>query len=179
MVDRAAEPDYRNHVEVDTERASTSWATGGRSIADALGVSIRESTWQHDSMDMSQEHKDALAKGRREARDIKAFLKAIEPRRGRPVTRETLGKRLERVNQRIEASDDPLKTVELIQSRIDIETALAKTDEAPDLDALEARFVESARSYSDRRGITYTAWREFGVPAATLKAAGIPETRRR
>ena len=42
-----------------------------------------------------------------------------------------------------------------------------------DLSALEATFVAHAASYGGRRGISYAAWREVGVSAATLKAAGI------
>ena len=129
---------------------------------------------------MSQEHKDALAQGREQSREIKAYLKVIESRkRGRPVTRESLQKRLARVNEKIEAADDPLRSVELIQTRLDIEDSLEGLKEDIDMAALEAGFVAHARSYSERKGITYTAWREYGVPAATLRDAGIPETRRR
>jgi hypothetical protein len=33
--------------------------------------------------------------------------------------------------------------------------------------------VETARTYGERKGITYAAWRELGVPPAVLKRAGI------
>lgn len=131
-------------------------------------------------MQMTQEHKDALAQGRREARAIKRYLKALESKKpGRPVTKESLEKRLAKANEKIEAEDNPLKEVELIQTRIDIEDQLNKLEEQSDFEELEADFIEHARSYSDRKEITYTAWREYGVPAATLREAGIPETRRR
>jgi hypothetical protein len=131
-------------------------------------------------MPMSQEHKEALAEGRRESRAIKAYLKALQGRKpGRPVTRESLEKRLASVNARIESSDDPLESVELIQKRLDLEEALVGADDAASIDDLEAGFVAHARSYSERKNISYTAWREFGVPAATVRAAGIRETRRR
>ena len=39
--------------------------------------------------------------------------------------------------------------------------------------SVEDAFVEVAASYSTRQGISYTSWREVGVPAATLKRAGI------
>jgi hypothetical protein len=131
-------------------------------------------------MPMSEEHKAALAKGRREARAIKSYLKALADRKpGRPVTKESLSKRLETVNRKIDESDDPLARVELIQSRIDIEQALSNIEEAEDMEALEADFVEHAASYSERKGISYTAWREFGVRAKVLRTAGIKETRRR
>ncbi len=131
-------------------------------------------------MEMSQDHKDALAQGRKEARAIKAYLKVLEGRKsGRPITRENLEKRIRRINEKVEVSDDPLRSVELLQSRLDIEVTLSTIDEHEDVDALEAGFVANASAYSKRKGISYTAWREFGVPAATLRAADVPETRRR
>jgi len=131
-------------------------------------------------MEMSQDHKDALAQGRKEARAIKTYLRVLEGNKsGRPVTRETLEKRINRINEKIEVSDDPLKSVELLQTRVDAEATLSHIDEQEDFDVLEAGFVENANAYSQRKGISYTAWREFGVPAATLRAAGVPETRRR
>lgn len=131
-------------------------------------------------MQMTEEHKAALAQGRREARAIRRYLKALESKKpGRPVTKDSLEKRLENTNKKIEAEDNPLKAVELIQTRIDIEEQLAKLDEHSDFEELEADFVEHAESYSERKDISYTAWREYGVPAATLRAAGIKETRRR
>ena len=37
----------------------------------------------------------------------------------------------------------------------------------------ERAFVEAAAPYGERKGISYKAWREVGVPAAVLKRAGI------
>ena len=131
-------------------------------------------------MDMSQEHKDALAQGRKEARAIKAYLNTIDGRkRGRPVSRESLEKRLARLNDKIEGADDPLRRIELIQSRLELQEALADVEESANLGELEAGFVQHAKSYSDRKSVSYTAWREYGVPAATLRNAGVAETRRR
>jgi hypothetical protein len=131
-------------------------------------------------MAMSDEHKAALAQGRKESRAIKAYLEALEARRpGRPVSKESLQKRLDKVNEKLGSAESPLETVDLIQSKLDIEKALAQVENAQDYAALETGFVENAASYSDRKGVSYTAWREFGVPAAVLKKAGIKETRRR
>ena len=131
-------------------------------------------------MAMTDEHKAALAQGRKESRAIKAYLNALAARRpGRPVTKESLTKRLEKVNEKLEGADNPLEAVDLIQSRLDIEKALAEVEDGGDIGALESGFVEHAGSYSDRKGVSYTAWREFGVPASVLRQAGIKETRRR
>ena len=131
-------------------------------------------------MAMSEEHKAALAQGRKEARAIKAYLEALGARKpGRPVSKESLNKRMEKINQKIEETDNPLEEVDLIQSKLDIESQLAELENAVDMETLEAGFVEHAKSYSDRKGVSYTAWRDYGVPAKVLRSAGIKETRRR
>jgi hypothetical protein len=131
-------------------------------------------------MAMTDEHKAALAQGRKESRAIKGYLSALASRKpGRPVTKESLAERLGKVNERLGATDDPLAAVDLIQSRLDIEKALAEVADGDDLEMLEAGFVAHAASYSERKGVTYTAWRQFGVPASVLRSAGIKETRRR
>lgn len=125
-------------------------------------------------MAMSEEHKAALARGRREARIIKPYLDALGSRkRGRPVTPSTLRKRIEGLEQRISAETNPLKAIELRQARIDAERRLATLDGADVLSDLEAGFIKYAASYSTRKGISYAAWREAGVPAAVLKRAGV------
>ncbi len=42
-----------------------------------------------------------------------------------------------------------------------------------DMTALEAAFVEVAKSYSESKAISYASWRDVGVPAAVLTQAGI------
>ena len=132
-------------------------------------------------MAMTDDHKAALAQGRAEARAIKAYLAvATTPKkRGRPVTRASLEDRIATLDKKAQIEDDPLARVELIQARIDAQRSLDDLGTAADLEALESGFVEYAAAYSDRKGITWTAWREAGVPAATLRRAGIKQTRQR
>lgn len=131
-------------------------------------------------MAMSKEHKEALARGRKEARAVKAYLRAIDERGGgRQPSKETLKSRLEKVNEKIEATDDPLKTVDLLQSKLDLERAMSRVEDRDNFAEIEKAFVKNVKSYSERKGISYTAWREFGVPAGVLRAGGVPETRRR
>ncbi|HWC10536.1 MAG TPA: hypothetical protein VG455_04860 [Acidimicrobiales bacterium] len=50
----------------------------------------------------------------------------------------------------------------------------AVADRAPaDMEALEAGFIAVARPYSDRKGLSYAAWRAVGVKPRVLRAAGI------
>lgn len=131
-------------------------------------------------MAMSKEHKEALAEGRRQSRVIKSYLAALKSRRpGRPVTRESLLSRLEQVDAQLSAAADPLEAVSLHQLKLDLEDQLASFSESQNLEELEDEFVKYAKAYSERKGISYTAWRQVGVPAAALRRAGIKETRRR
>jgi hypothetical protein len=130
-------------------------------------------------MAMSDEHKAALAQGRRESRMIKRYLGALGRRRpGRPVTRESLERKLAGLDAKIAVEEDALKRVDLVQQRLEAEETLTAMSESANLEDLEAGFVEVAKSYSDRKGISYPAWREVGVPASVLRRAGIPQTRR-
>jgi len=125
-------------------------------------------------MAMSAEHKDALAQGRREASAIKKYLGALGRRRpGRPVTPESLKKRVADLSVRLSGEQNALRAVELRQQIIEAGEALAEADTAASVDELETGFIEHAASYSDRKGISYAAWRQSGVPAQVLKKAGV------
>ncbi|MFP5309176.1 MAG: hypothetical protein ACLGIR_06310 [Actinomycetes bacterium] len=129
---------------------------------------------------MSDEHKAALAKGRAQAKAVRDYLEELEKQSkpGRRVSKEELEGRLEETIRQIEQEDDPAKRVELIQKRIDLEDRLADAAEEVDMEALERGFVEAVAEYSERKGISYSAWRELGVPAAALREGGVPRTRR-
>lgn len=130
-------------------------------------------------MPMSEEHKEALVRGRREGRIVKAYLHALRSRRpGRPVTVESVKARISALEDRIATETDELRKLQLVQARHDAEEQLAALSASVDLGELEKEFIEVAKDYSERKGIGYPAWREAGVPAAVLKKAGINRTRR-
>ena len=129
-------------------------------------------------MAMSSEHKAALAQGRREGRAVKSYLESLGSRRpGRPVTPERLRDKITALEARIAAESDPLKALEMRQERLDAQATLSRAEASEDFAVLEASFVEQARSYSERKGISYSAWREAGVAAEVLRRAGIARTR--
>jgi hypothetical protein len=132
------------------------------------------------SRKMTAEHKAALAKGREQGRVVREYLAALneEKKPGRKLDADTLNERITQTHAQIDAEPDPAKRVDLIQKRLDYEEKLANIGEAVDLESLEKDFVKAAKEYSERKGITYSAWREAGVPAAVLKDAGVPRTRR-
>ncbi len=129
--------------------------------------------------EMSPEHKEALAKGRQQAKVVRNYLEALhsDGQRGRPVNRGSLEAKIERLQTRINEEPNSARRVELIQERLDTERRLAELQESVDREALERDFVAVAKEYSQRHGITYTAWREAGVPAAVLREAGITRGR--
>lgn len=127
---------------------------------------------------MSEEHKTALAEGRDQGRSVRLYLEALDankPRRGRKRTRESITKRLDAIETEL-PTVDPLKRLHLIQERLDLRSELETGDAGADLTELEAGFVAVAASYGERKGITYSAWRELGVPAAVLTRASITRT---
>lgn len=132
-------------------------------------------TTKSGSGGMSEEHKAALAEGRAQGRAVRRYLEALEahkPKRGRKRTPESMRKQLDRIETEIPTAD-PLKRLQLIQQRLDLQKDLAASEETVDLEGLERDFVAAAKGYGERKGISYDAWRELGVPAATLKTAGI------
>jgi hypothetical protein len=131
------------------------------------------------TMAMSDAHKEALAQGRKESRIVKAYLEALRSRRpGRPVTPESVRERIGKLDERLNEEGDSLKRLDLIQAKLDAEEQLADVSESVDIDAREKEFAQIAKSYSERKGISYSAWRQIGVPASVLKRASIPRTRR-
>ena len=124
---------------------------------------------------MSDEHKAALAEGRNQGRSVRRYLEALEahkPKRGRKRTPESIQKRLDRIDAEL-AKADALKRLQLIQERLDLKSELDAAGTKVDLGGLEREFVDAAKAYSERKGISYAAWRELGVEAAVLKKAGI------
>ena len=108
---------------------------------------------------------------------IREYLKALEqnaPRRGRKRTPDGIQRQLASVATEMEGATIT-RQLDLVQQRINLEAELEALEQAGsiDLSALEANFVDHAAAYGGRRGISYAAWREVGVSAATLKAAGI------
>ena len=130
-------------------------------------------------MSLSADHKAALAKGRSEARTVRAYLDAMATQKPRgTVNAATLQQRLERLTEQIEAEQNSLKRLQIIQQRFDVEDKLKAVDDSVDYESLQAAFVAAAASYSERKGISYSAWREAGVAPDVLKSAGIRRTRR-
>ena len=124
---------------------------------------------------MTDEHKAAIAAGRTESRAVKAYLEALEtnrPKRGRKRTPDSVNARLATIDAQL-ADADVVKRLTLVQERLDLLAELERMGTTVDISAAEAEFIAAAKAYGERKGISYSAWREVGVPAAVLKQAGI------
>jgi uncharacterized protein YicC (UPF0701 family) len=124
---------------------------------------------------ISDEHKAALAKGRVEGRVVREFLdgmRATKPKRGRKRTAETVTTRIETIDAELEFAS-PIDELLLVQERRNLRSELESMSNTIDMKQLEAEFVAVAKSYSQSKQISYQSWRDVGVEASVLKAAGI------
>lgn len=129
-------------------------------------------------MARSEVHKAAIAQGSRESRAVRRYLESLANRPdGRRGSVGKLKARLARTEAALEKSEDPLEQLELHQDKLDLQRRIAELENSQDNANLEAEFIRVAKSYSERKGITYAAWRQVGVPARVLKEAGIPQQR--
>ncbi len=129
---------------------------------------------------MSDEHKAKLAQGRLEYRVVSRYLEAVavgKGKRGRKRTPESISMLIARIDQRL-ATATPIQQLELVQRRMDLVAERERLSARVDLDKLEADFVKVAKSYSTRNAITYSAFRELGVPAEVLRRASVSRSGR-
>jgi hypothetical protein len=82
-------------------------------------------------------------------------------------------RRRAQVEQWISEERSPIRVVELVQQRLDVDAQLAQLDQAARLHELEEAFVNVAASWAKRSGISAAALREVGVRASVLRRAGL------
>lgn len=127
---------------------------------------------------LSNSQKAAMAEGRREARIVDSYLNSLERKqvqRGRRSASE-IEAELDQIAKDLESAT-AIERLGLLQAREDLQREALEV--APEDDSeLEAQFIAIARTYGDRKGISYSTWREIGVPKEVLQAADVPRTRR-
>jgi hypothetical protein len=124
---------------------------------------------------MSDAHKQALAEGREQGRGVRLYLEALDknqPKRGRKRTAESIERQLAAIETRL-ADADPLTRLRLVQDRMNLESEMETLNSQVDLARLEEGFVQAAKDYGRRKGISHAAWRALGVPPEVLRKAGI------
>lgn len=125
----------------------------------------------------SATQKETLSEGRENSKIVRQYLEAIElakPKRGRKRTLESINKQLSSIDKTLDTrATNPLQRLQLTQKRLELTTELERIKNGPDLQGLEEQFLKVAKSYSEKKGITYTAWKELGVNPDVLSRAGI------
>src|SRR4029450_13559524 len=98
---------------------------------------------------------------------VKNYQEALQhnrPKRGRKRTPDSIKKRLAAIDASL-GQGSALQQLQLTQERMDLRKELETMGAKVDLPALESDFVKTAAKYAQRKGISYAAWRELGVPA--------------
>ena len=124
---------------------------------------------------MTDTHKAALERGRAEGRIVRDYLEALrsnKPKRGRKRTPDSISKRLAKIEEELNTAT-AIDELQLLQERRDLQAEMGSMNGGVDVSELESAFVEVAKGYGDRKGISYVTWRDVGVSAATLRRAGI------
>lgn len=124
---------------------------------------------------MTDEHKDALSRGRAEGKAVRDYLEALranKPKRGRKRTPDSISRRIATIDADI-LNVDPLTELKMVEERRRLVEDLATLGNKVDIEQLEKNFVKVAKSYGDRQGISYASWREVGVEARVLRSAGL------
>jgi hypothetical protein len=110
---------------------------------------------------------------RAETNAVAAYLTALRAPKVPARSRANLEQRRAQIEQWIAEESSPIREVELIQQRLDIDAQISQLDHAARLPELEEAFVNEAASWAKRSGISAAALREAGVPASVLRRAGL------
>ncbi|MDP1794402.1 MAG: hypothetical protein Q8K63_09730 [Acidimicrobiales bacterium] len=110
-------------------------------------------------------------------RIVRRYLSALDakkPGRTNARTAETVAHRMHQIDTLL-LSADPVQRLHLTQERIDLHAEMLRLHgpASNDFESLEKAFIRVAKSYGDRHDVTYSAWRQVGVDAGVLAAAGI------
>jgi uncharacterized protein YicC (UPF0701 family) len=124
---------------------------------------------------VTAQHKAAMAVGRNESRAVRLYLEALtanRPKRGRKRTTDSIAKRLAAIEEQL-TSAEALTKVNLLQEQANLKSELKSAGDNVDMSELEASFIASVKTYSERKGISYSIWRSMGVDADILSKGGI------
>ena len=115
-----------------------------------------------------------MVNGRAESKAVGSYLDALKStsRPGRRRTTESIAARLASIDEQL-ANASGLAALKLRQERLDLKSESEALSARRNDDELEAAFVTHAKSFGERHGISYAAWRENGVSAAALRKASI------
>ena len=128
---------------------------------------------------LSDERKDKLAAGRKNAYAVRAYLNFLKKKGdGRTVrhnTPEVLKSRLKDAREKLaeaREADDTLLELKVQSQVADLELRLSLS-ESVDEEKLRRDFIEVCKDYSQAHGINREGWIRMGVGEDTLTSAGL------
>lgn len=136
----------------------------------------KKGTKQSRSAGSKSSRGKAIAAGRVQNTLVRDYLQSVNApkRRGRRVDPKVASTRLEAAKKELAGATDPFDQLMLHQEVLDLESQLEAAQAGPqELERLEKDFVAIAADYSQRRKISYGAWRAVGVPSDVLERAGV------
>lgn len=116
---------------------------------------------------------EETASNHAETAKVRRYLKALDERDSIRKKWSDPEKRLIEVSAALEERPEPIQRLKLLQMRVELRQAVAAQAEAQEFAKITDEFVDVAASYSKRIGISYAAWRDYGVPPAILNKAGV------
>lgn len=113
----------------------------------------------------------------RDAMAIRAYLELLHQRPAHGSHSKLSDERRARIvsglTSQIEHERDPIRRLQLISRREQHEQAIGAPTYAAQLAEAQAQAVPVLAAWADRKGISWQALREGGVPAVVLRQAGI------
>mgnify|MGYP003335047545 FL=1 len=125
---------------------------------------------------LTEEHLQALARGRSEGAIVRRYLNLLDerkPRRGKQISVDELNFRIDQINSELKDCSAAADRLKLIKKRKSLEARLSLVATPDELSEAEDAFVEIAFEYSQRKGIGFDVFREAGVPSKVLKRAKV------
>jgi hypothetical protein len=110
---------------------------------------------------------------RAETNAVAAYLTALRAPKVPARSRAKLEQRRAQIEHWIAEESSPIREVELIQQRLDVDAQLAQDRPSRPVGRAGGSLVKVAASWAKRTGISAAALREVGVPASVLKRAGL------
>lgn len=124
--------------------------------------------------------KAAVTAAKIEATRVSLYLRALEKKTKDSTKRNpaVLAKRIEVARAQVKERTG-LARLQAVQRLRNFQRRAADPVMNGNFERFEKNFIGVAKSYGAKNDIDYGTWRACGVPAATLKKAGIAQTRER
>jgi hypothetical protein len=123
------------------------------------------------------ERAEAHSRGQYETNRIRKYLRMVEARAGGGLrglkTREWVEQQVEKLPEQIRDEEDPVKRLLLTQQLLDNQAILADLPNEEEFQRAEEDFVAVVKGFSERKGLSYAAWRHVRVEPEVLERAGI------